>query len=572
LALTQSQYEFIQSFTREKIERSSDSGTIIEFLDIIESSLNELTEVKEELQLLKDENNRLRGEQGKPVVPEKTKKNQDYSSEQERKSREPTQRKGRGKRNDKIKITREEICYFPKDKLPPDAQYKGFTKVIVQNVRVINDNICFKIETYYSPSTGKTYRASRPSGFDGEFGPGVMALIFTLKHDANTSEAGIHRFLAHHGVHISLATISRYLIQGIDLFHQEKDEIVAAGLQSTCFQQIDDTGARVHGEQFHTHILCNPFYTAYFTTPHKDRLTVLKILFRGDELKYLFNSAAFELMKTFRVPNKIINYLRTTCEGKSLAEQELNLVLQELPTKNRNREQLDRRIQESAAIAWYHLQDESPAIKVLLSDDAPQFSHIGQHQALCWIHAGRALKKLNPLVPVYRELLEDILTKFWDYYRQLENYQKQPDPITKIELEDRFTKLFQIKTGYSELDKHLSSIVANKQKLLVVLDYPQIPLHNNAAELGARAQVRKRDVSLHAVSLDGARAVDTFLTLVQTTKKLGVDFCEYIYDRITKSNQIDRLASILLNKAGRPDLISNFKQDKESVAPELLVH
>jgi hypothetical protein len=571
LTLTQSQSEYIQSLTQEKIDSGLDSESIKKVLDILESSLNEITEIKEKMQHLKDGYNQLKGEQGQPDIQKKSKKNQDYSSVKERKSIEPKQRKGRGKRNDKVQNLREEICYFPKDQLPPDAQLKGYVNVIVQDLNVTSDNICFKIETFHSPSNKKTYRASRPPGFEGEFGPGVIALTYGLKHDANTSVPNIHRFFKHHGVLISKATLSRFLTQEIDQFHQEKDEIVAAGLQSTCFQQIDDTGFPVMGEQYHTHILCNPFYTAYFTTPHKDRLTVLKILSQGLKLKYLFNSNAFELMKIFRIPNKIVQYLRKECDEKLLDEQDLNLVLQELPTKNRNRSQLDRRIQESAAIAWYHIQDEFPAIEVLVSDDAPQFSHIGHHQALCWIHAGRSLKKLNPLVPVYKEVLEGILTEFWDYYRQLEDYRKQPDPNLKANLEDRFTQLFQRKTGYSELDKNLLSIAANKQKLLLVLNYPQIPLHNNAAELGARAQVRKRDVSLHAVSLEGARSVDTFLTLVQTTNKLGINFYEYVYDRITKENNIGRLAVILLNHAGRDDLINKFKGDKVSDILEIPV-
>ena len=40
----------------------------------------------------------------------------------------------------------------------------------------------------------------------------------------------------------------------------------------------ESKSARVAGNFWHTHILCNPFYAAYFTRPQKDRLTVLEIL------------------------------------------------------------------------------------------------------------------------------------------------------------------------------------------------------------------------------------------------------------------------------------------------------
>jgi hypothetical protein len=77
------------------------------------------------------------------------------------------------------------------------------------------------------------------------------------------------------------------------------------------------------------------------------------------------------------------------------------------------------------------------------------------------------------------------------------------------------------------------------------LKYPEIPLHNNAAELGARSQVRKRDVSLHTMTQDGTRASDTFMTIVQTAKKLGVSVFDYIDDRVSKSFKVPSLAELI---------------------------
>ena len=121
------------------------------------------------------------------------------------------------------------------------------------------------IEIYYSPSTGKTYRAKRPDGFEGEFGPGIRSLILTLKHMANVSESSIHSLLTTYGTLISKSSISRLSRKDATLFYKDKTEIVRAGLYSSNYQHIDDTSARVNGEQWCTHILCNPYYTAYFT-------------------------------------------------------------------------------------------------------------------------------------------------------------------------------------------------------------------------------------------------------------------------------------------------------------------
>ena len=61
----------------------------------------------------------------------------------------------------------------------------------------------------------------------------------------------------------------------------------------------------------------------------------------------------------------------------------------------------------------------------------------------------------------------------------------------------------------------------NKDNLLLVLQYPHIPLHNNSAELGARVQARKRDVSFQTKNEKGTQAKDTMMTVVETAKKLS---------------------------------------------------
>jgi len=46
--------------------------------------------------------------------------------------------------------------------------------------------------------------------------------------------------------------------------------------------------------------------------------------------------------------------------------------------------------------------------------------------------------------------------------------------------------------------------------LLCVLAHPEVPLHNNPAELGARQRVRKRDVSFGLRSRAAVTAWDIF--------------------------------------------------------------
>lgn len=117
-----------------------------------------------------------------------------------------------------------------------------------------------------------------------------------------------------------------------------------------------------------------------------------------------------------------------------------------------------------------------------------------------------------------------------------------------MQLSSEFDELFSTNTGYSALDDRIAKTMDKKSELLMVLKHPEVPLHNNESELGARAQVRRRDVSLHTMTEDGTKANDTFLTIVQTAKKLGVSTYEYIYDRVSKRLLLPSLAETITAK------------------------
>jgi hypothetical protein len=91
--------------------------------------------------------------------------------------------------------------------------------------------------------------------------------------------------------------------------------------------------------------------------------------------------------------------------------------------------------------------------------------------------------------------------------------------------------------------------MAKKDNLLQVLDHPEIPLHNNSAELGARQRVRKRKISFGPRTDDGTLAWDTFMTLKATAKKLGVSFSAYLYDRVSRAYHMPSLADLISRQA-----------------------
>jgi len=513
---------------------------------IIEKQNEEIEALKVENQKLRDEINLLKGEQTKPKI-RGSKKNDDISSENERKERNHLKTRESNARKDKIEIHHTETCRVDKSILPNDSIFNGYRYVTIRDIVVKPWNTNYEIEIFYSPSEGKTDSGKLPDGVKGEFGPGLRTLILTLYHVANVSEPKIHEFLENMGVWISRATISRIVTEDNDLFHEEKSEIFQAGLSSTTYQQIDDTSAKVNGNNWYTQIICNPYYAAYFTVPHKNRETILDILLCGNEKTYCFNEEAFELLETFNIPQLWIEKLSSS-KGKTYNNEEMSRKMDYVFSPD-GYKSIKMRVLEACSIAAYHRMTNIPVVTTLLSDDAPQFKQIAYHHALCWIHDGRNYKKLRPIVPYYQEKLEAFLDRYWDYYAKLSEFKIKPHAEVAEQLAAEFDQLFSTETKYEQLDERISKTREKKENMLLVLTMPEIPLHNNAAELAARAKVRKRDVSLQTVTDKGTKANDTFMTIVQTAKKLGVSAYVYILDRVSNKFEMLSLAQLIKEKS-----------------------
>lgn len=528
------------------INLESARNFIRKLLNLIEAHHQEIQELKRINQQLRDELRRLKGEQGKPDIKPSTKPagKKNFSSEEERKKRKKRNKKSK---KDRIKTHNRQVCKVDPAILPEDARFKGYQPVVVQDVIFKAYNTLFLKEKYYSPSLNKTYLAPLPPGYDGEFGPGLKALIPKLYYGSNITERKILDLLEDAEINISAGKVSEMLIKNHDTFHAEKDALYEAGLNSTPWQNIDDTSTRVNGQNQFCHILCNPFYTAYFTTPRKDRLTVLDVLKNFAPRDFLLNEEAFGYIDIFKLPKAVVQQLRTLPLGQTFDEPTfLNLLAQSLPQLGSRQRS---HILDAAAIAAYNAIMEFPIVKVLLCDDAPQFKLITQQLALCWVHDGRHYKKLDPFISHHRKLLDAFLKTYWDYYRQLLEYRKAPSDSERIRLDSLFDKIFSSTTGYDALDQRIAKTKAKKQFLLLVLDHPELPLHNNDAELSARGRVRKRVVSFGTRVPDGTKAWDTFTSLSATTRKLGISFLDYLNDRITGTGRIPNLADLIIQRA-----------------------
>jgi hypothetical protein len=515
---------------------------LLNVVEVLSSDKKELVDEVERLRQDLEKKKKAKTTNQQNQDDKKPKERSNHSSEKRRKGDEK-KRPGGDRRSFKDLTIHEEIeCPLDPATLPPDAVRVADESKVVQDIEIKPRNIRFQRHVYYSAEQNKYFRGPLPSGYDvGDFGADLRALILSLKYCGNMSEPKIREFLENFDVQISAGSVSNILTKTADSFAQEFDDIVSAGLSSTPYQQTDDTSARVAGSFWHTHILCNPFYAAYFTRPHKDRLTVLEILQNTSDLHFQFGEETLDLLRTeFDIPKKwqraIEELGNVECGKTSLA-----LLLQEW--FGNGNQQVRIAIEQAAAIVYYRHQTSVPVIETIVCDDAGQFKLLTDKLALCWIHAGRHYEKLSPVVPRHAKLLDSFADRYWDYYRSLQEYRADPSDEGEALLRLEFDELFSTRTGYAALDDRIAKTAAKRDELLTVLSVPSIPLHNNASELQARVSARRRDVSLHSRSVRGARSMDIFTTLVQTSKKLGVCAYAYLRDRISRRFELPSLAT-----------------------------
>ena len=464
----------------------------------------------------------------------------DHSSEKRRKSKK--KRKGIDRRTFKDLTIHDTVeCPVDPETLPPDAVRIQDELVVVQDIEIKPKNTQFQRHVFYSALQQKYYRGPLPAGYDhGDFGADLRALIVSLKYCGNMSEPKIGEFLENFDVQVSAGSLSNILTKSATLFEQDYNDLLIAGLSSTPYQQTDDTSARVKGEFWNTHILCNPFYTFYSTRPGKDRLTVLKVLQNTDELRFFFGETTCRLLQDeFSIPAKWSEEIAALGEVE-VSETTLKLLLDGwFGPRNKK---VHTAIEHAAAIVFYRQQSSVPVVQTLVCDDAGQFKLLTGNLSLCWIHAGRHYEKLSPIVDRHAKVLDDFQDRYWTYYASLQDYRAGPTKELAATLRLEFDELFSTRTGYAALDDRIEKTAAKKDELLTVLSVPEVPLHNNDSELGARVSARRRDVSLHSRSERGVRAMDIFTTLVQTSKKLGISAFAYFRDRLSGCLEMPSLA------------------------------
>ncbi|GAC1395392.1 MAG: hypothetical protein NVSMB65_14440 [Chloroflexota bacterium] len=134
----------LESFDPTTIADETLRAAFILLMNEVERLATENKALKEEVHRLREENRRLKGEQGTPVIRPVTQPPL-LSSEKER--HVPRAHRKRAK-HAHVSIDRQEIRRVDPQVLPPDAQFKGYVDVVVQDVSFQTDNVLFRKEKF----------------------------------------------------------------------------------------------------------------------------------------------------------------------------------------------------------------------------------------------------------------------------------------------------------------------------------------------------------------------------------------------------------------------------------------
>jgi len=512
---------------------------------LVDRLLRIIEEQQAEMRAMRDEIARLKGLPRRPTIRPSTLNapHPDPSHKKKRRGKRP----GSAKRKKTVELPIHETIPLPLEGLPEGTRQNGYEDFVVQDMKIEAHNVCYRRLRYLLPD-GTSQTAPLPAHVQGHFGSGLRSYVLYLHHQCGVTQPLIHEALLDLGIDISTGQIDRLLTEGHEQFHEEKDALLPTAREVSSYFQADDTGARHLGKNAYTTVIANPLFASFTTTASKSRVNFLKLL-RAPHEEYLWNEDALLYAKSQQGLSLELRARLTsaTCKGMRTFSSDKAWERQLAAWKIRGDE--PRRIVTEAALFGTLMHYEMYVGQPLVSDDAGQFKISGLLHALCWLHAERSIRKLVPLNPREQEAVDGVRDAVWKYYERLRAYREAPTPQRKAALERDFERLFRRRTGFTDLNEALRRIHEKRDDLLLVLQRPEIPLHNNLSESDIREWAKRRKISAGTRSDLGRRCRDTFISLKKTCRKLGVSFWRYLQDRIRGTREILALSELMRQAA-----------------------
>lgn len=493
------------------------------------------------IQQLKDEIARLKNQPPRPnIKPSRLGKSKKHTSKAPRNKRPGSQKRSK---TSQLKIHKTDP--IEPDEIPTGSQFRYYKDFVVQDIVIQPCNTRFRLKVYETPDGGYVSGTLPPHLNGKHFGPTLIEFILYQYYHCHVTQPLLLEQLDEFDIDISAGQLNNLLIEEKERFHREKDRILSVGLEVSAYINVDDTGARHQGKNGYCTHIGNESFSWFESTGSKSRINFLKLM-RAGHSDFVINMDAVCYMQANKLPQKVLNAIHANL-GMIFANESQWHDFLSANTITRARHV---QIATEGALIGSIIEHGISKHLVIVSDDAGQFNVL--LHALCWIHANRAIDKIIPFTDQAKKDLDAVKDQIWQLYEGLKAYKKNPTPADKSRLNAMFENIFTQSTASVMLNLALKRIYNNKSELLLVLERPDIPLHNNGAENAIREHVKKRKISGGTRSETGRRCRDTFTSLKKTCRKLGVSFWQYLKDRVENVGLIPDLPDLIRQQALNP--------------------
>src|ERR1700760_2216973 len=254
----------------------------------------ECAELKQLIVALREENARLKGLKGRPVI--KPSGMEDATT--------PKRRGKPGRRRGKVVPRVAVETQVLRVEVPPGSQFKGYEPYQVQELEIRARAVRYRRERWLTPD-GQTIVAPLPEGMRGHFGPELRRWGLVQHHQGPVTGERLLAQLQAIGISISKREVMRLLIAKQDEFLSEDREVLQAGLARADWVSADDTGARHRGANAVCTQIGNDSFAWFGTTGSKSRQTFLELL-RAGHTDYVVNDVALEYMREHDLSGPVV--------------------------------------------------------------------------------------------------------------------------------------------------------------------------------------------------------------------------------------------------------------------------
>ena len=212
----------------------------------------EIASLKQTVAELREEIARLKGLKGRPNI----KPSGMETGTAPQKPQQQEKRPGRGKVAPRVEVEEEVI----RVEIPPGSGFKGHEPFLVQDLVISAKATCYLRERWITPA-GRTILAPLPQGIEGHFGAELRRFVLVQYHQGQSTMPRLLALLRSVGIAISKRQLIRLLNENHERLIAEARDVLRAGLQTSPWVSVDDTGARHAGKNGFCTQIGNEWFT-----------------------------------------------------------------------------------------------------------------------------------------------------------------------------------------------------------------------------------------------------------------------------------------------------------------------